>query len=430
MVSKRIQQKRVGHSIAWGIMVLVTLSVAMGSLVAATDNEGNTDNPTVIITEYKVTPAVLLPGDKGTLTITLKNTAQSASIKENSGITLSGAYALTKSTDINVYIERVHLQGNGIIVLTDAFERLGSLGPGQSVPVTFVIQAPYDDGIYFPEAMIDVKDGRSTRYPVTVNVNTDISTQKKPALSVIQQVPDRVAGGDSCTAEVTIINSGLTRASDISIQANSSTQSLVLTSSGRTYVDHLDPGEQANLSLSLMTDKNTPLGIDPVLLSISYLNPDGSAERQTETIAIPVKGKADLAVKSFSPDPAVPAPGSMFKLIIRIENTGTDQATSVKAVLDTRAEGTKTAFIGSIDKNSDSPAIFYLQTSQAGFVPVNLTITYADDFGDHRFVEEAAISTGSSSGVLLGAGILFAGLLIAGLIFWHLRYRPGKRNGE
>ena len=62
MVSKRIQQKRVGHSIAWGIMVLVTLSVAMGSLVAATDNVGNTDNPTVIITEYKVTPAVLLPG--------------------------------------------------------------------------------------------------------------------------------------------------------------------------------------------------------------------------------------------------------------------------------------------------------------------------------------------------------------------------------
>lgn len=430
MEPKRIQQKRSGDGYVRGLMVLVTLSVVMGSLAAASDNVGNTDNPTVIITEYKVTPAVLLPGDKGTLTITLKNTAQSASIKENSGIALNGAYALTKSTDINVYIERVQLEGNGIVVLTDAFDRLGSLGPGQSVPVTFVIQAPYDDGIYFPEARIDVKDGRSTRYPVIVNVNTDISTQKKPALTVIQQVPERVAGGDSCTADITLINSGLTRASDISIQANSSTKSLVLTSSGRVYVEHLDPGEEANLSITLMTDKNTPLGIDPVVLSLSYLNPDGSLEKQTETVAIPVKGRADLAVKSFSPDPAIPAPGSVFKLIIRIENTGTDQATSVKAMLETPAEGTKTAFIGSIDKNSDSPAIFYLQTSQAGIVPVNLTISYSDDFGDHQIVEKASITTGSSSVLLIAVGILLAVLLISGIGYWHLRYRPGKRNGE
>lgn len=413
-----------------GTIIFAVLISVMAIPVGALDNEGKTDNPTVTITDYKVTPSVLLPGDKGTLTIILKNTAQSASIKENSGITLDGAFAMTRSTDINVYIEKVRLEGKGIKVLTDAFDRLGSLGPGQSVPVTFVIQAPENDGIYFPEAMIDVKDGRSTRYPVTVNVNTDISTQKKPSLTVNQSPLYRVAPGEDCTADLVVINSGLTRASDILILANSSTKSLVLTSPGRYYLDHLDPGEVTHLSLHLITDKNTPLGIDPVTLSITYLNPDGSPEKQTEIIGIPMKGKADMAVKSFSTDPATPSPGDVFKLIIRVENTGTDQATSVKASLDGRFDGTKTAFIGSIDKNSDAPAIFYIQSPRAGIIPANLTITYSDDFGNHTISEEATVPTNASSGIFIIAGIILALILISGLGYWYLRVRQGKGNEE
>lgn len=425
MQSKGIEQKMIV-----GIILFAVLISVMAIPVAATDYEGNTDNPTVIITDYKVTPSVLLPGDKATLTIILKNTAQTASIKENSGITLDGAFAMTKSTDINVYIEKVHLEGNGIKVLTDAFDRLGSLGPGQSVPVTFVIQAPDNDGIYFPEAMIDVKDGRSTRYPVTVNVNTDISTQKKPSLTVNQSPLYRIAPGEDCTADIVVTNSGLTRASDISVLVNSSTKSLVLTSPGRYYLDHLNPGEVTNLSLHLITDKNTPLGIDPVTLSITYLNPDGSFEKQTEILGIPMKGKAEMAVKSFSTDPVIPSPDNAFKLIIRVENTGTDQATSVKATLDGLFEGTKTAFIGSIDKNSDAPAIFYLQSPRAGIIPINLTIRYADDFGDHTISEEAAITTSTSSGISIIAGTILVIILISGFGYWYLRVRQGKRNGE
>lgn len=415
-----------------GVIISLILVILVSCVIlpaGATDNEGDTDNPTVIITEYKVVPAVLLPGDKGTVTITLKNTAQTASIRENTGISLDGSFATSRSTDINVYIERIQLAGNGIKILTEPFDRLGSLGPGQSVPVTFVIQAPEQDGIYFPEAMIDVKDGRSTRYPVCVNVNTDISTQKKPALSVTQVLPDRIAPGDGCTAKVTVTNTGLTRASDISILVNSTTKSLVLTSPGRYYQEHLKPGESTDLTLRLATDKNTPLGIDPVLLSITYINPDGSTERQSETIGIPMKGRADLAVKSFSTDPAIPVPGTAFKLIIRVENTGTDQATSVKATLDSPLSGTDAAFIGSIDKNSDAPAIFYLQTTRDGTIPANLTIQYSDDFGHHTISEQTTITTRSTPGILFLGGMILVIILTGGVLYWHLRIRTRKRNG-
>ncbi|MDD1693550.1 MAG: hypothetical protein LUQ71_02380, partial [Methanoregula sp.] len=248
------------------LVILLSFIIAPAS---ATD-------PTVLITGYEVTPAVLLPGDMGTVTLTIKNTAETASEKENTGIVSGGTFASTKSTDINVFVENVHLEGNGIDVLTDDFDRLGDLGPGQSVPVTFVIRAPEKSGIYFPEAWIDVKDGRSTRYPVTVNVNTDISTQKKPALFVTQELPDRVAPGETCSAVIMIENTGLSRASDISMVVNSTTKSLVLTTSGRHYQEHLDPGERTNLTLRLATDKNTAIGIDPVTLTIIYRNPDGT----------------------------------------------------------------------------------------------------------------------------------------------------------
>ena len=46
--------------------------------------------PTVTISDYKVTPQVLMPGDLGTITVTLKNTASSASLTERTGALISG----------------------------------------------------------------------------------------------------------------------------------------------------------------------------------------------------------------------------------------------------------------------------------------------------------------------------------------------------
>jgi hypothetical protein len=419
----RMRKRNTGKTARHRPLMLVTLTLLFAFIIipaSATD-------PTVLITGYEVTPAVLMPGDTGTVTITIKNTAETASEKENTGILLGSTFASTKNTDINVFIENVHLEENGIEVLTEDFDRLGELGPGQSVPVTFVIKAPAKSGIYFPEVWVDVKNGRSTRYPVTVNVNTDISTQKKPSLFVTQKLPDRVAPGDDCIVEIGVMNTGLTRASDISMVVNSTVKSLVLTTSGRYYQEHLDPGEGTNITLSFATDKNTPTGIDPVTLAITYHNPDGTTERQTETLGIPVKGRADIALSSVTTDPVRPVPGNTFTLIVRVENTGTDQATSVRAVLDSPFAGTKTAFIGSIDKDSDAPAIFYLQATKDGTVPANLTITYTDDFGSHTVSEQATVMVPSSGLLPVALAVLLIGI-IAGAAYWYFRIRPGKEH--
>ena len=384
--------------------------------------------PTVIITGYEVTPAVLMPGDMGTVMFTLTHTAQAASETKNTGVISSGIITSTKTTGINAYIENVHLEGNGIVVLTGDFDHPGELGPGQSIPVTFVIRAPEKSGIYFPEVRVNVESGRSTRFPITVNVNAGISTQKKPALSVSRLLPDRVAPGEDCITEITLENTGLTRAGDIRVVVNSSTDSLVLTSPGSYYADHLDPGERLNITLLFATDKTTRTGLNPISLAITYLNLDGTTEKQTEKIAIPVMGLADIAVSSVITDPVRPVPGSAFTLVVRVENTGTDRATSVRATLDSPFAGTKNAFIGSIDKDSDAPAIFYLEATKDGAVPVNLTLSYNDDFGSHTVSEQATIMTSPASGILPAVIVILVVFIVSGVTYWYFRIRPGKKH--
>jgi hypothetical protein len=130
------------------------------------------ENPTVIVADYTISPSVLQPGDVGTITAVIKNTAGSATISEKSGIQSGGEFASSKSTDIGVNIESVQLDSRDVEVISGNYKRVGAIGPGQSIPITFLIRAPAQDGIYFPEVWIDVTGGQSVRQPIPVNVNT------------------------------------------------------------------------------------------------------------------------------------------------------------------------------------------------------------------------------------------------------------------
>ena len=416
---KQNTENTAGHRPLLLVITFVILLPFITAAVTAAD-------PTVIVTDSTVTPAVLMPGDTGTITLTIKNTAQAASEKENTGMVSGGVFSSMKNTDINVFIENVHLDPNGVTVLNEDFDRIGELGPGQSVPVTFVIKAPARSGIYFPEAWIDVKDGRSTRFPILVNVNTDIATQKKPSLAISKSLPAHAAPGDDIAAELTVENTGLTRASDIAIVVNSTVKSIALTTTGRYYIASLDPGEKSTISLRFASDRNTPVGINPVTLAISYNNMDGTVERQTETLGIPFKGRAEIAVSSVTTDPVRPVPGNPFTLVVRVENTGTDRATSVRAVLDSGFAGTKDAFIGSIDKDSDAPAIFSLQATKDGTVPAAISISYNDEYGSHTVNETTAIMTSPASTLPLIIAIILILCAGAGAAYWYYRIRPGN----
>ena len=377
-------------------------------------------NPTVIVADYKVTPSVLQPGDTGTITAIIKHTASIANVREN--IQSSGSEIIT-STDINVNIESVQLESKDVEVISGNYKQIGELGPGQSIPITFLIRAPTKDGIYFPEIWIDVTGGESVRQPILVNVNTQIALLKKPALTALKTIPDGVNPGDDFPVRVILNNDGLSRADQIMVVVNSSTPSITPKTPNTYHVGTLLKGENASLDMVFSSDKKAPIGLNPVLLTLTYANADGTITTQTETLGIHVKGKAKIGIASVSMDPERIKKGDQVSLIIRLENTGTDNANSVKASIDLPMSGGKDAYVGKIEPNNDAPAVFALQAGNPGTYPYNLSVQYEDDYGVQTRNEtlQMTVNDGDSTGLI--AAILLILIIGGGGGYWYFVLR-------
>jgi hypothetical protein len=389
----------------------------------------NAESPTVIVADYVISPAILQPGDLGTITAIIRNTAGSANIRENTGILTGGTFENTRITDIGVNIESVQLESKDVEVISGNYKRIGAIGPGQSIPITFLIRAPAQDGIYFPEIWIDVTGGQSVRQPIPVNVNTQIAILKRPALTAIKTVPDGVNPGDDISTQVILKNDGLSRADQITVAVNSSSPSLTQKTSSTYNIGSLLRGESATLNMVFSTDKKAPIGLNRVLLAISYVSPDGTITTQTEILGIHVKGRAKIGIASVSIDPVRIKKGDQVSLIIRLENTGTDNANSVKASIDLPMSGGKDAYVGKIEPNNDAPAVFALQAGNPGTWPYNLTVRYEDDYGVQTQTEtlQMTVMNGDSTGMIVA--ILLVLIIGGGAGYWYFVLRK-KGNSD
>jgi hypothetical protein len=387
----------------------------------------NADTPTVTITDYKVTPSVLMPDSMGTITVTIKNTAASASVSESTALSYDNA-GTTKTTDINVYIENVHLEGNGIEMSSNDFERVGDLGPGQSTIITFSIRAPETSGIYFPEVWIDTAGGRSTRYPVPVNVNTASGIQKQAILILDTSLPASVNPGDEIPVILTMRNDGQLLADDVTLKIINASSSVAPKTTDLYHLGTLNPGEQKVVTITLLSDKDAAIGLIRVPVMISYNSLDGTPVSQQTGIDIMMKGNAELGFVSVDTSPPRLTENTPFDLTIRIENTGTGEAKQVSAKIDLPSEGTKEAFIGKIKPGNDAPAVFLLEGLKGGNYPYTLNITYTDDMGIHTLTRQMnmRVTPADNSGTIIFVLVI---LVILGLIGYRYWYLP-RTNGD
>ncbi|HXX55891.1 MAG TPA: S-layer protein [Methanoregula sp.] len=384
--------------------------------------------PTVTITDYKVNPSVLMPGSFGTITITVKNTATSASVSQKSGQLTTGDYATVTTTDINVNIENIHLEGHGITVLTQDFNRVGELGPGQSIPITFSIETPDKSGLYYPEVWIDTSGGTSTKYPIPVNVNTAVGIQKQAVLILGSALTGSVNPGDDIPATLTLTNAGQILADDVTLKITNVSTDVAPRDTDTYQIGTLNAGEQKIVDIVLLSDKQANPGLIRVPVTINYTTIDGTPVTQATSIDLVLKGKAELGFVSVDTNPSRLVENTPYDLTIRIENTGTGDAKQVSAVVDLPVEGTRQAFIGKIKPGNDAPAIFLLEGMKGGNYPYNLTISYTDDMGVHNLTRQMnlRVPPGDNSGnVILGLIIL----CVIGFLAYRYWYIP-KVNGD
>ncbi|MDI3507220.1 MAG: hypothetical protein PWR21_1255 [Methanoculleus sp.] len=383
------------------------------------------ETPTVIVSNYTVTPAVLMPGDEGTITVVLSSTVPAATGSPLNIRLDPGTGEANTSTEVqeNAYIENVLLSSREVEVLTGSYQDVGEIGPGQSVPLTFQVRAPGEEGIYFPEVWVSVRDATGARYPIPVNVNSAYALIKKPALRIEKTVPASVDPGDPFNVTLTLHNDGQASANDISVNVNATSGAIASQSAENYYIPKLEAGKDTVLNLTFETDTNAPLGLEPVIVTVDYRNADTTPFRQAATIGIPIVGRAEMGVASIRTDPSRVTAGSQVDLTIRIENTGTADAKSVQATIeDLNLPGTKEAFLGTIEPGNDGPAVFTLQADEAGAFDYILVIRYADDYGMHTTRQDLSLIVAEPDALpLLAAAAAVLGVAAAAAVLWYRR---------
>lgn len=407
---------------------IIALILLFGAAVLLVPPVSASDAPTVTITNYTVSPSVLMPDSLGTITILVKNTASSASVSEKSGKLAVDDYSVVKTTDITVNIETVHLEGNGITVLTKDYDKIGNLGPGQSIPVTFSIRAPGNNGLYYPEVWIDAKGGTSSKYPIPVNVNTALGIQKNAILIMDSTLTGSQNPGDEIPVTVTVMNSGEMLASDVTLKIENVSDQVAPKSTDLYHLGNIGAGENKTAGVVFLSDKKMSAGLVKIPVTIQYSAIDGTVRTQSTSIDILFKGKAELGFVSVDTSPSRLTAGTPFDLTIRIENTGTGEAKQVSATIDLPADGRKEAFIGKIKPGNDAPALFLLEGVKPGNYPYTLTVSYADDMGEHTMTREMNLWVPATdmSGTIIA---LLVVLLILGFAAYRYWYLP-KVNGD
>jgi hypothetical protein len=380
---------------------------------------GLSTEPTVIVTGYTITPDVLLPHDIGIVEVTIANTAQQASktATENGG--RDDAISQSITVPVNAFVESAILKTKDFTILSGWYQDIGEIGPGQSTTLTFMLQAPEKEGLYFPEVWIRVRGAESVKYPIPINVNTRHTLIKQPSIRLLRTLPANITPGSLFDLPVALHNDGLAPAHDIILEISTPNRSLSSLTPERLFFSELKPGETVPINLSFQSDDDIPVGIRQIPIRITYLTADGTRLMQNEQIGIMIQGTAELGISKQILDPERVFLGDMFSLVYRIENTGTAKAKSVQTTLDIPFEGTKDAFVGTIGPDNDAPAVFTLKATKSGDVSFNLSIKFKDDYGIHEEVIPLHLyvseQNGSTLGIILGTIILVG----AGLLYWR-----------
>jgi hypothetical protein len=130
-----------------------------------------------------------------------------------------------------------------------------------------------------------------------------------------------------------------------------------------------------------------------VPLKLAWRNTVMGEETQTLNIGIAVVGRPDLVIGGVSTYPSRIYPDEDFNLSVKLENIGTGkaEAVSLKLLIPPEIRGETAGFLGTINRDAASTAVFDLKTLKSaspGAYTLTLVITYKEETGLVRSVEE------------------------------------------
>ncbi len=418
-------------AMTFAVAALILLATAIVSAI---------DGPAVMVTSYTVEPEALMPGDTGTITLTIKNpsiTAESSEIAMTYGKAglpqQSTTTASTRDNSAEIKTIRLSSRGSGIEWSSEGFQRteygnIGALGPGESIELSIPIKAAEyaRDGTYHPEVYIEVENGENVRFPVCVKVDSSevelLEMDAHPEISL----------SESKQIGLVVANNRPNSVSGVNVYVKAKTAELEITPK-QIFIGGLGASEKREVSITL-----TPLSAGDIDISfdVIYKNGDNVHHNYLES-SILVKSIADVKLI------LVNAPEFVYKGdIAKIEfDVANGMAKDIKAVsvIQTVDNGNggvwllpSEYFIGDMEVGDVFSASFELYTDDLGVgdTKIPFKLVFRDLDTDKRYelpgyavhIEVKEPQDGELPIYLLIVALLVIIVVVAGLV-WVKRKR-------
>ncbi|MGA2933527.1 MAG: CARDB domain-containing protein [Methanomicrobiales archaeon] len=272
-------------------LILLILVAISGSAVSAQTTSTSDTSTQVVVSKITVSPAVLMVGDMGTITVTVLNTGTET-----------------------VPIDRATLYTDGIVLMNNgAYDALTNLGPGNSKDFTFQVQATGIGGLYQPKFYLDFQGAGSMSSYIPLQID-DTGLQVS-----VDSVPDFFATGREDQVTLRVGNPRDDNLTGITITPNGQG---IRTIQSNYFVGDLGPGATTEVVFDVIPSQETNL-----TFHTTYRN--GINVHTTDT-EVPIlvdnsRRSANLVINNVK----LTASGGSSQLDGDITNGGLDEAKSV-----------------------------------------------------------------------------------------------------
>lgn len=324
-------------------LALFIVAPALFSSVSAATDAG-TITAQIAITDVRLDPEIFMQDDTGTLKVRITN---------------NGADPVS--------IDRVELLSDEITVVNyQTYDKVGTLGAGNSLEFTFLLKADVQDGTYFPVFYVDFTSAGSMRYPVPITVDD------AGIVVSVMDTPSTFSQGEKDTITLSVGNARDNQVSSVTIVPHGEG---ITTTQSALFVGTLQPDEEKRVTFEVMVSQATELHFD-----VTYRN--GPNEHLT-SLTLPVttgdrKVAAELVVNSIE----VIQSGTTVTISGDVTNAGLKDAKSVIVTVESPAQPADpnpVYVIGALEPDDFSS--FEVTCTAMGAVSVPLLIEYRDDDG-------------------------------------------------
>lgn len=378
-------------------IILLTLLILISTLGINSSFALTTTGPNIQIVKNEVSPEPVEPGNDFTLKVMITNSGDEMAEDVNV-IPEVGSPFYFKKSDFN----------------KEDFAICG----GCSYEATYYLSVN--------------SDTISGTYPINFDIEYGNDIIKKETILVrVIGVPDIIINYDNeevhypddkfkINLEFDNIGTGNAR----NLKINSISDEFFLRGSQTKVIDYLNADVISNLELNLQADSNLDSRIYKLPFEISYLDELGNEFTKKYDISIGIRDLSEVILQNLKVEDYRSELFDEILITGIIENNGYGKAENVYAYVETDLEGYKKSFVGTLNKDEDSPIIFKLKSSKSGEFPIKLFISYEDDIGTHEVSEEIEVKVTKPTSTLY----TIMGVILLFVLILSIRYFVKKKK--